>query len=142
VFVKLTNDCKVSGGPCWMVNQSGSKAQTSGIPEGTMTSVEAYPIDPAWPNPYLVFAHRRDELRDFAANVQIQEAGGLWRTVKVYEEANSAWVTEAIGLSLFKGETISVRFSSALTGGVTLRPKPKGISWYVQDVMIVPDYQP
>jgi hypothetical protein len=135
-WVPLNSGCKVDGAGCWKMNDDYDKHLGTG--ELILVSKTPVRINPDWPNPYLVLWHRYKFNNTAHIDLQID---GKWSTVKILNRQSSSnnWVREIIKLADYKGKEIIVRFAAAGIWGSGGIP---GSSWYVNDVRIVPDYNP
>lgn len=135
-WVPINSGCTIKGAPCWKMDDNYNKHLGSAY----LTLITKTPIlvDESWPNPYLTFWHQYK--LESTGNVDIR-VGGRWINVLNVSNKNSGgrWVREAINLKNYQGEEIIVRFTGAGiwgSGGI------KGSDWIVNDVNIVPNYQP
>ncbi len=135
-WVPLNSGCKVDEAGCWKMNDDYDKHLGTG--ELILVSKTPVRISPDWPNPYLVLWHRYKFNNTAHIDLQVD---GKWVTVKILNRQSSSnnWVREIIKLANYKGKEIIVRFAAAGIWGSGGIP---GSSWYVNDVRVVPDYNP
>jgi hypothetical protein len=135
-WVPLNSGCKVDEAGCWKMNDDYDKHLGTG--ELILVSKTPVRISPDWPNPYLVLWHRYKFNNTAHIDLQVD---GKWVTVKILNRQSSSnnWVREIIKLADYKGKEIIVRFAAAGIWGSGGIP---GSSWYVNDVRVVPDYNP
>jgi hypothetical protein len=135
-WVPLGSGCKVAGTGCWKMEDDYKKHTGAG--DLTLTSKVPIMIDASWPSPYLVFWHKHK----FASTARIDISGnGVWSTMVNLTKKQSAenWVRGEIDLSMFKGKEILVSFAAMGIWGSGGIP---GSDWFINDVQVVPDYQP
>lgn len=138
VFAPINSGCKLDDSSCWLLKMSGAGLWKSHAPtEGVLTTREPILIDPSWENPVLVFWHKFDST-GFGYRVNLQ-ADGKWSGVRQNDLNTAGWVQEVIQLNDYKGKELNVSFLSTVVVS-WLRPN-LNVSWYIQDVKIVPNYQ-
>jgi hypothetical protein len=138
VFAPINSGCKLDDAPCWLLKMSGSGLWKShGPTEGVLTTREPILIDPSWENPALVFWHKF-ESTGFGYQVNLQ-VNGKWSGVRQNDLNTAGWVQEVVKLNDYKGKELNVSFLSTVVVS-WLRPN-LNVSWYIQDVQIVPNYQ-
>ncbi|MEW5869949.1 MAG: hypothetical protein AB1894_11780 [Chloroflexota bacterium] len=130
-FVGGFTDCLNPNEPCW-----GQVASTS----AAMTSEQDIYIDPAWKNPYLLFVHKYTF--PFGKGYDGKLIGyirfsieGRWRVFRIFN-GSKPWTPEQLSLEEYKGQTITVQFSTELEGWSLKGDK----YWYIQNVQIVPNF--
>jgi hypothetical protein len=136
LWAALNSGCLVKDAQCWKMDDDYKKHL--GAYDLVLISKQPVLIDPSWPNPYLVFWHKYDLKRLASVDLQI---GGQWVTFLRLTNKSSGgrWIQEAIKLSDYKGKEIIVRFSAQGiwgSGGIA------GSDWFVNNVILVPDYVP
>jgi len=138
-FIPINSGCKFDEEPCWLLKLSGSGLWKNNDPvEGTMTTRETTFIDPTWENPALVFWHNfGSNAFDRRVNLQID---GKWSGVQQTRQNTAGWAREVIDLKDYKGKNINVSFLSSIV--VSWLTPNINVLWYIQDVQIVPNYQP
>lgn len=138
-FIPVSSGCKLDDVPCWLLKLSGSGMWKSTAPtEGTMTTASPAYIDPAWANPALIYWHNF-QTKGFGYRVSLQ-IDGRWSDVRRSDTPTSGWVQEVIDLKSYKGSEININFSSTVV--VAFVTPNLSVTWYIQDVQIVPDYIP
>jgi len=135
-WAQLNSGCKVKGTLCWKMDDNYQKHL--GSSNLVLISKTPVLIDESWPNPHLVFWHKYDLERAGGVDLQV---GTTWITIKAMAGKSSGgnWVQEVIDLKDYKGKPLIVRFSAQGiwgSGGI------KGSDWFVNDVNIIPNYQP
>jgi hypothetical protein len=136
-FVPLSTGCQVADSPCWKADDDPDKHFGGTL---TLVSEDTVFIDPEWPNPYLVFWHKYDFSR--SSNVAVMFKG-QWEYLKVYGKGQSGWTHEALELDKYIGDTVLIQFATAgRKPYVWPHPAEPKNEWYIQEVQIVPDYEP
>jgi hypothetical protein len=138
-FIPINSRCKLDDASCWLLKMSGSGMWKSTAPtEGTMTTQEPIYIDPAWGNPALVYWHNF-QTKGFGYRVNLQ-IDRQWSEVRQKDGPTPGWVQEVINLKDYKGEDLNVNFTSSVV--VRFLTPNLSVNWYIQDVQVVPDYEP
>lgn len=135
-WAQLNSGCKVKDTLCWKMDDNYKKHL--GSSNLVLISKTPILIEESWPNPYLTFWHKYDLER--AGNIDLQ-VGSTWLTIRAMagKSSGGTWVQETIDLRDYIGKTLIIRFSAQGiwgSGGI------KGSDWFVNDVNLVPDYQP
>ena len=142
-FNKVLAGCYLEGQDCWAANDSPLHNSRYGGFNLTMTTRESIYIDPSWPNPYLVFWHtyRSDKSLDVVCVVDSRK-DILWHYGG--SVGNWKWDQVAVSLSKYIGQNVTIMFDAAgrNSGFKRTWPRPPKTQWRIQDVKIVPDYQP
>ena len=140
-FYKVTTGCYFEGQDCWIANDSNDRELYEA--DMTLTTRDTIYIDPSWPNPYMLFWHTYrtdhyidvfcivDSLKDLVFHIAFQGWGGEGN-------ARQRWSQVAARLEKYKDQSVTIRFIAA--GRLTLRDTKT--EWRIQDIKIVPDYQP
>lgn len=130
-WVTLNSGCYIDNAGCWRMNDDYRK--NANREDVTLVSKNPVRIDPAWPKPYLVFWHKYDFEKPARVDLQVN---GTWIIVKKFRdnEMTSRWLQEAINLEDYKGKEVIVRFLAT--------SYPLASQWYVNDVRIIPNYNP
>ena len=134
-FNRSSAGCYLEGQDCWVAYDNWTKDRNWGELDMTMTTRDSIYIDPNWPNPYLVFWHIYDThyTLDVLAIVDSKREI-LWHFV-----GNTGnWSLVAAKLEKYKGQSIAIKFNAA--GGPS-KNSPR-TEWSVQDIKIIPNYQP
>jgi hypothetical protein len=131
-FAQITSGCYFSNELCWKGDDRYDYLQQQ--VNLVLTSRETIFVDPSWKNPTLTFWHTFNFPRPGSVNIQ---ADGKWSNMANYSN-NKDWHQVFIPLSLFSGKNITIQF---LAFGKSSRIDPKA-DWYVQNIMIIPDYTP
>ncbi|MBN1146338.1 MAG: hypothetical protein JXA78_03710 [Anaerolineales bacterium] len=138
-FIPMYSGCQVADTLCWKADDNYDK-HYGGIL--SLVSEESIFIDPDWPSPYLAFWHQYDFQREASISVL---SGDQWEYLKIYSKAKNSWIRELFDLSKYKGENLVIQFSLkgrlVNIGGIGKHSEPKS-EWYIQEVLIIPDYSP
>ncbi len=135
-FNPINSGCKVPNTGCWAMNDDFKKHSGN---ELSLVSKVPVLIDPGWPRPYLVFWHKYT----FQKTARVDISGnGTWSTMLILNQQKSSdvWKPGAIDLSMFKGKEILINF--AAEGKWLAHPSIPGSDWIINDVRIVPNYNP
>lgn len=135
-WAPISSGCVNNDAPCWKMDDNYKKHL--GASDLVLASKTPVLIDPSWPNPYLTFWHKYNFERVARVDLKVN---GKWITVKNLTDASSGgrWLKEAISLKDYIGKEIIVSFASQGiwgSGGI------KGSDWFVNEVNLVPNYQP
>lgn len=135
-WAPINSGCVNNDAPCWKMDDNYKKHL--GASDLVLASKTPVLIDPSWPNPYLTFWHKYNFERVARVDLKVD---GRWITVKNLTDASSGgrWLKEAIRLKDYVGKEIIVSFSAQGiwgSGGI------KGSDWFVNEVNIIPNYQP
>lgn len=131
---ELRSGCRFPDVPCWESVDKGAPMELS--------SKETFFIDPAWPNPRLVFWEKHVILTSGELSALIDgqvSPERLWSwNGNIYRPAILAWNEFSVDLSNFKGEVISIIF---WVGGKGNRDDADSV-WDLQNIRIIPDFAP
>ncbi len=125
--------------PCWLTNDDFVKHFGGNL---LLTSRQSYFIDPAWPNPYLVFRDLRENQAEGLVEALID---GKPNTLQIIPKGMKSWSIQAIPLSRVAGKKVFFRFmvpgrmdsNENKNGGVS-----PSTHWFVAQMQLVPNYQP
>jgi hypothetical protein len=127
----LNSGCQIKAAPCWKLFDDYKTTQGQAI--AFLTSKEEVLIGENWNRPHLVYLNKR-ELR-YEAKVTLIVDGKPVDVRIIPKGSVQIWTEEAIDLSNYKGKNVKVQFSCPVG-------MPRINSWFIQNVRIVPDYQP
>jgi hypothetical protein len=132
-WVSLPNGCR-GHDPCWRTNDDYKKHL--GLSPMVLASQQSYLIDPSWPKPYLIYMTKWKISNPATVEFTID---GTPIIVKNYPKGQSEWTNDKIDLSNYKGKEISIRFAVNGKWGSGGIP---GSEWYLENIQIVPSYNP
>jgi serine/threonine protein kinase len=134
-FMKVSNGCNSSlpQPVCW---------RTTGN-EGTLLSNIVY-IDPSWKHPYLVYWQKSDGKGQFSLRVQVEQTRTLLTVYSNGDNNPGRWKEEYINISKFRGQKILLKYfeECEVVIAFTFGPVCKSGQWYLQNIQIIPDYEP
>lgn len=123
-WVVINSGCKIPDMVCWKMMDAKNE-------DAYLTSREGVYIDPSWPKPYLVFWNKRDLKNN--ADLSILSSTGLGGLVG-YSNSSVNWKQEAIDISQYKGQTITLQFYASVWYYFN--------EWFIQEVQVVPNFTP
>ena len=129
-FVELSSGCKLKDAQC--IKLADDWKATQGGADAFLTSKISVYIHPDWPNPYLVFWHKRDLKRTAQLTIQ---ADGKWQAVRDFTSSSSDWKQDAVNLANFKGKEIFVQYTAEVGWY-------RQSQWFLQEIQVIPDYKP
>jgi len=134
-FNRSSAGCYLEGQDCWVADDKWTNDRNWGDDNMTMTTRESIFIDPNWPNPYLVFWHIYDT--DHYLDV-IGIVNSQWVIIWHFTGSVGKWSLVTADLGKYKGQSITIKFDAVGRNWYT----KKKTEWSVQDIKIVPNYQP
>lgn len=135
-WAPINSGCLNKEALCWKMDDNYNKHL--GAADLILASKTPLFVDPSWPNPYLTFSHKYNFERVARVDLQVD---GRYITVKNLSDTTSGgrWVNEAINLKDYIGKNIIVSF---VAQGIWGSGGIKGSDWLMNDVNIVPNYEP
>jgi hypothetical protein len=140
-IIQTSNGCH-SATSCWVGASDGYSHDIILLADETVF------VDPNWDNPYLVFWHTYKVGDKLSASVAIR-VDGSWVQLVSYRPGFQDWEQVALDLNPYKGKDITLRFSAKDGAAIDIYRSgwhdqaPGPISkWSLEEIQIIPDYQP
>lgn len=135
-WAPINSGCKIQEALCWKMDDNYQKHL--GAADLILSSKTPFIVDPSWSNPYITFQHKYKFERVARVDLRVD---GKWITVKKLTNTTSGgrWVKEAINLKDYIGKSIFVNF---IAQGIWGSGGIRGSDWLVNDVNIIPNYEP